>query len=112
MSTCRLGPLPVMIHDKGTNTFVVWSYLRHVLWYLANKLGVPCSNVVLVMDPHPAHCEKFMLQGLVDEFNLFRVALTPEHSPSMCAQELLNRFIKAEVSKMPFDHSPTFWLNW
>jgi hypothetical protein len=60
------------------------------------------------MDPASIHTSKFMMNALYDEFDLFRICLTVESSPSMCAQEVVNRYMQSEVEKLPIDHTD----NW
>ena len=75
------------------------------------QIGMPYRTVAFVMDPHPKHYEKLKLQGLVDEFDLLNVEISQDKIPSMCRQDLLNRFRKEEVSMIFLVHTLKFQLN-
>ena len=67
------------------------------------------ERVILVLDDHGSHVTRFLLEGLMKEFDIFRICICPKDSPSMMPQELLNRFVSAESTKIDMQGDKNWW---
>jgi hypothetical protein len=51
----------------------------------------------------------FLLEGLMSEFDLFRVMVMVANSPCLNPQEMVNRFLKDEVKNIDIQADPDWW---
>ena len=68
-----------------------------VLTYMRDVLKVDMQRVCICLDDHPTHAVPFMMEGIMDEFDIFRYMLIPPASPGICSQELTNRFLSEKT---------------